>query len=762
MKLKHLFAIAIVSLLCSCGGGGGEKPGPKEKETRDLACEAAFIYVGQADQAPKARIVDSYDDIGSYTLESQDSSIVSIVNNKLHAVSLGTTTITISKDDDDNYKYNPATFKATVFEPLAPIDVDPFDRTYTKIQSDSIYVRKVENMTDQNYIIGMDISSVISMEEAGVKYYDFDGQEKDLFEILSANGINYIRVRIWNDPYDKDGHSYGGGHNDLATAIQIGKRATAHNMSLLVNFHYSDFWADPSRQKAPKAWLDMLDVDEKAQALYQFTKDSLQAMKDENIKVGMVQIGNENNGVKVAGEDVFVDSVKLFKAGSRACREVFPNALVALHFANPEKSDNMLKWADQCKDIDYDVFGSSYYPYWHGTLENLSYVLSTIAAKYNKRVMVLETSYCFSGDDYDYGGNTIGETSGYDKKDYPFTLHGQINHLVNVTDTIINHTANGLGICYWEGAWISAGGNSWEANRAKWEQYGCGWAASYAHEYDAEVGEGGGGGTMVDNQTFFRTGGHPLESLKVFNLMRFGNVIENGVDSAEDVELVHYDTDDFTLPETVNAIYYNNDRKPIPVTWEAFDIDAAKARGNAKYVINGVAGGYTVHCRLTIMEYNFAENYSFETGTYGPWKMTTNDTLSSTHIIKVTNENPQTGKYAAHFWTSDATGVNFEVTQTFKNLSAGKYKLQISALGGGLGSGAITPSKQNVYIFIKVNGTLNKTQHTITKYGDGYKDIVLRGVNVPANATVEIGFHVQISEANCWGDFDDVMFNHDN
>ncbi len=766
MKLKHLLLVPFtVGLLMSCNPRGSSDtpiPEPKEKEVRNLVCSEAFVVLGGEDVTPRASIENSNDDIGTYTLKSNDPSIVSVVDNKLHAVKAGNTTVTLSKDEDDNYKYNPVTFKATVYTKKDLIDVDPFNRTYTKLTSDGIYVRKVENLTDQNYILGMDISSVISEEEAGVKYYDYQGNEADVFQVLSDSGVNYIRVRIWNDPYDNEGHSYGGGHNDLETAIKIGKRATAHNMALLVDFHYSDFWADPSKQMAPKAWATLYGED-KVNALYEFTKSSLQALKDENIVVGMVQVGNETNGGKMAGESAWVDVCDLMNAGSKAVREVFPNALVALHFANPEKTDNMLNWAARLTTVDYDVFGSSYYPYWHGTLDNLSYVLSTIAAKYNKRVMVLETSYCFTDEDTDFGGNTIGATSGYDKKDYPFTYHGQINHVINLTNTIVNKTTNGLGICYWEGAWISAGGKDYEENKAKWEKYGCGWASSYAHEYDKDVSELGGGGTVVDNQAFFDSTGHPLETLKVFNLMRFGNTIDKFVDGVEDIELIHYDTDDFELPKTVNAVYCDDTKSPIPVVWEDFDIAAAKEKGNAKYVIKGIAEGKEVNCRLTIMEFNFIENYSFETGSYGPWKMTTNDKLSSTHIIKVTNENPQTGRFAAHFWTTDSEGVNFELSQTFTTLAAGKYKMQASFLGGGNGSDPMGPRTQNIYLFVKVNGNIvSQKKHVITKWADGYKDALMEGIEIPVNAKVEVGIHVESAQANCWGDIDDVLFNKDN
>ena len=646
------------------------------------------------------------------------------------------------------------------YTPLAKLDIDSFDRTYTKVTSTGAYVRKVNNIDNQSFIMGMDASSVIAEEASGVKYYDFEGNETDVFKVLSDSGVNYIRVRIWNDPFDDNGHGYGGGNNDLATAIKIGKRATQYNMSLLVDFHYSDFWADPSKQMSPKAWSEM-GTSERVTALYDFTKASLQALKDENIVVGMVQVGNETNSGNIAGSVGFNNFVKLANAGSKAVREVFPNALVALHFANPEKWANYLDWASRIRNVDYDVFGSSYYPYWHGTLDNLSKVLSTIAATYDKRVMVLETSYCYTSENTDFWNNTIGETSGYDVKNYPFTMHGQINSVVDVIDTIANHTVNGIGVCYWEGTWISVGTNSWEENNALWEEHGSGWASSYSVDYDPKDAGQYYGGCAVENQAFFDETGHPLESLKVFNLVKFGNEIENKVDGVQDVELLKYDNEDFTLPETVSAVYLDNSTADIPVEWERFDIEAAKKKGNAKYEIKGVAGGFNVLCKLTIMEYNYLENYSFETASYKGWTMSTDDTLSATHIIKVTNENPQTGRYAAHFWTSDADGVKFELTQDVSGLANGKYKLQASFLGGGSGSDALKPTTQNVYIYIAVNGTIIKqVSHTITKYNDGYQDVILKGVEY-SGGKLTVGIHVEIKEAGCWGDIDDVMLNAD-
>ena len=142
-------------------------------------------------------------------------------------------------------------------------------------------IEKITNIKD-DFIIGMDASSVISLEESGVKYYDFNNKEQDVFKILSDNGINHIRVRVWNNPFDNEGRGYGGGNCDINTALAIGKRANKYNMKLIVDFHYSDFWADPGKQQAPKKWKN-LSFENKKEALYSYTKESLTLLNNNNI-----------------------------------------------------------------------------------------------------------------------------------------------------------------------------------------------------------------------------------------------------------------------------------------------------------------------------------------------------------------------------------------------------------------------------------------------------------------------------------------------
>ena len=147
----------------------------------------------------------------------------------------------------------------------------------------------------EDFILGMDVSSLIAEEQSGVRYYNFNGEERDLLQILADSGLTHIRVRVWNHPCDAEGRGYGGGNCDIEKAAELGRRAADAGLKLIVDFHYSDFWADPGKQMAPLAWKDM-DVESKAQALYDYTADCLRRLGDAGADVAMVQIGNETNG----------------------------------------------------------------------------------------------------------------------------------------------------------------------------------------------------------------------------------------------------------------------------------------------------------------------------------------------------------------------------------------------------------------------------------------------------------------------------------
>ena len=623
-----------------------------------------------------------------------------------------------------------------------------------KIEGSTIYVEKVENIPE-DFIFGMDASSVPAQEASGVKYYNFHGQEQDVFKTLAENGINYIRVRIWNDPFDENGNGYGGGNCTVDTAVEIGKRATQYGMKLLANFHYSDFWADPGKQMVPKAWAGMT-IEEKTEAVYQYTRQSLETLKAAGVDVGMVQIGNETNGA-MCGETKWFNIQYLMQAGAKAVREVFPDALVAIHFANPEKEGSYETYASKLDyyGVDYDVFASSYYPYWHGTLENLTNVLTRIHETYGKKVMVMETSYAYTPEDTDFSGNTIGEGGGV-VKNYPYTVSGQATSVRDVIDTVAK-IPGGIGVCYWEGTWITVGQTSWEENSAKWEKYGSGWASSYSAGYDPEDAGKWYGGCAVDNQAMFDPSGKPLQSLRVFNLVRYGNEGTIKVDALEDVNITCDIGKPIVLPDTVNAIMTDSSKSQVSVTWDVTEeaLQAMSNGGAGKYTVTGTADGMTAKAYITVLEFNYLQNYSFESGDLTGWTLTELGKADQLYVEdKVTDS--LTGTFHMHFWSAAQNSVEFILEQKVEGLTDGTYKFSISIMGGDCGT-------TDIYAFVKINGEMvDVAPLTINGYGN-WDTGWIRGIQVKEGDEVIVGIYVKASgEGNgAWGKIDDALFHSD-
>lgn len=407
-------------------------------------------------------------------------------------------------------------------------------------ESAGIQIEPVAGLRD-DFIRGVDISSVLAEEASGVVYYNEAGQVQDIFQTLAENGVNYVRVRVWNDPYDENGKGYGGGNCDTAAAAEIGRRAAEQQMKLLVNYHYSDFWADPSKQMCPKAWEGM-GAEEKAEALYAFTAESLREILDAGTDVGMVQIGNEiNNGM--AGETDWSARGLLLEAGARAVREVSKERgreiRIAVHFTDIADQTGTLALAQKLKEkeIDYDIFAVSYYPFWHGTMENLTDTLRKVNEAYGKDVLVVENSYPYTTGDGDGTANSIGASDIL--PEYPATAQGQAEEIRDVCAAVAAARDAGLGYFYWEPAWLPV--NVWEkgaadadeilaANKEAWEEKGAGWASSYASGYDPKDAGKYYGGSSWDNQALFDYSGHPLESLKVFRYLQDGMTGSGGAE----------------------------------------------------------------------------------------------------------------------------------------------------------------------------------------------------------------------------------------
>ena len=402
-------------------------------------------------------------------------------------------------------------------------------------ENDTVYFSQFDmNVNGGEPIRGVDISSILAVENAGVTFCNEYGRKQDIFRTLSEHGVNYIRVRVWNEPYDSRGNSYGGGNCDLYTAAEIGRRAAKYGMKLLVDIQYSDFWADPEKQTRPKYWIQH-DHETLKGEIYKYTAWVLETIPEAGGNIGMVQVGNETNCF-FCGETDMYKICDLFASGDQAIRDFDRSVLIAHHFANP--STGSYAWYAQVMDecnLDYDVFATSYYPYWHGTTENLTAVLKEIADTYNKYVMVAETAYPYTSEDGDTFGNAVSEDSDSAVFRYDISVEGQAQCLTDVFQAVANVGEKGIGVFYWEPAWLGVNGISWEEQSSLWKKYGSGWATDYAAEYDASVTSAGG--SSYDNQALFDFEGNSLKSLQVFRniypqnneiLNPKGAVIENG------------------------------------------------------------------------------------------------------------------------------------------------------------------------------------------------------------------------------------------
>ncbi|HRI24925.1 MAG TPA: beta-galactosidase GalA [Ferruginibacter sp.] len=246
-------------------------------------------------------------------------------------------------------------------------------------------------------MLGADISFLPELENKGMKFYDTDGKEKDVIEILKLHGLNYVRLRIFNDPARDSGYSPQSGFCDLAHTLAMAKRVKTAGMKLLLDFHYSDYWADPQKQWMPKAWRGK-SITELKQAVYDYTRSVIQALKDQGTAPDMVQVGNEINHGMIwpAGSIDHLDNLaQLFFAGAQAVKAVSPSTGIMLHIALGGQNDESKFFVDNMinRGVEFDVIGLSYYPKWHNTLSDLEYNLDDLSQRYNKDVIVVEYSH---------------------------------------------------------------------------------------------------------------------------------------------------------------------------------------------------------------------------------------------------------------------------------------------------------------------------------------------------------------------------------
>ncbi len=618
-----------------------------------------------------------------------------------------------------------------------------------------IFIQKIDGLPD-DYIMGMDISSLLVQEASGVKYYDENGTQQDILKILADSGVNCVRVRVWIDPFDSDGHGYGGGNCTTETAAEIGKRAAAYGISTCVDYHYSDFWADPNKQMVPKAWKD-LSLDDKANALAEYTITSLTTIIDAGADVTMVQVGNEiNNGM--SGEKGLNNKLKLVKTGCNAVRSVAEqkekDIKVVLHYTQIDDKKNIMETARQldAAKADYDVFGVSYYPYWHGSLENMTDVLKEISSTYGVQTCIMETSYPYTTEDGDGTGNSVDGTSV--KNNYPVSVQGQANAIRDIMAASIDGGA--IGLFYWEGAWIPVG-SDYDSNKTIWEEKGSGWASSYASEYDPDDAGKYYGGSSWDNQAMFDFEGKKLPSLDVFKYTRYGAVGPNICITTDLTEQLVVDVSiggTVVMPDTFDVVYNDTSvTSPLKLTWNTEDVDKIDTNAAGTYSVNGTAVSEALPGEeipltaiVNVANINYVANPSFEEDNVGsPWN-SFSDSGSAPVDIQDKEADAYDGTKAFHYYK--ASDFAFDMQQEIKDIPAGTYVLSSYIQGGDMGENAV------IYMYVIIGETETLSENITVDGWQQWKRAEIKDITISDGDTVIIGYHIE-SAGGGWGTIDD-------
>lgn len=372
-----------------------------------------------------------------------------------------------------------------------------------------------------DFVMGGDLGMIHEVESLGGQF-SRGGVVDDPIDIMGDAGMNLARLRLWVDPYTVTGEPYGGGTNDLATTIATAQRAKAAGMEVLLDFHLSDWWADPGTQTLPKAWRG-LSYPQLLSTVRQYTHDVVDAMRGAGVLPEMVQMGNEipggilwDHGRVGNGVSDFTQLAELLEAGITGVDAALrPGEDVEIVLHLDHGGDNALyRWwfdAITAAGVPFDIIGLSYYPFWHGTMGELAANLNDISARYGKDVLIVETAYGWTLGDGDGLGNsfyTAEEATG----GYPATVAGQTAFVRDLRD-IVRSVPNGRGrgLIWWEPGWLPVPGANWGSEAGKIDNDDSGVLSN-----------------PWDNQTLFDWDGSALPTLDVFGETPPPNLAVNG------------------------------------------------------------------------------------------------------------------------------------------------------------------------------------------------------------------------------------------
>ena len=562
-----------------------------------------------------------------------------------------------------------------------------------------------------DFIKGADVSMIPEMEKYGAKFYDVDGTQMDCLQVLKNHGVNWIRLRIWNDPSKGQG---GGGNTDEAKALEMTKRAKALGLKVLIDFHYSDWWADPAKQYKPYAW-EGHSKEQLVQDVYDYTAKVVKDFNEAGLTPGPEgRFPGENNSQELA---------KMVGAGLKAVHDNDPGHRIQTMIHLPDGGSNDV-YQDFFNTLilkngvnDFDIIGMSYYPFWHGTMQQLQQNMDDVSKRYNKDVIVVETAFGYTNQNFDDMKNPYGEAAER-IGGYRSTVQGQATGLRDLMEHVVavpDH--RGTGIFYWEPEWYAVPGAGWKT----------------------------GEGDEWDNLTMFDDKGKALESMKVWS--------EVSNPKAKTVKATVKEIDNLTaeggagapieLPDKTRVTFSDDHAENLAITWDnakpVFDKTGV-------YTVKGVvkdAGNKLVTCKVTVIKkVNLVQNPAFESVKLDGWTITGDKQA----VDCVSKAGDALGQGAMHYWAANA--FHFTAQQSFTGLKDGKYTVSVMTQGGGGQKLAqlfvIGDKGQKLTADIKDQGWNKWITTTI-------KDVVVK------DGKATIGVDMDANAGN-WGSFDNFEF----
>ena len=586
----------------------------------------------------------------------------------------------------------------------------------------AVQVDPIPNLSD-NFMKGADLSMVPALEANGAVFKDVDGTPKDVLQIFKEHGVNWVRFRIWNDPKAGPG---GGGDTDEAKALEMTKRAKALGLKVLIDFHYSDFWADPGKQAKPHAW-EGHSKDQLVKDVYDYTAKVLKDFQAQGTQPDMIQVGNEiMNGImwpegKFPGDDNGKELARLVQAGLQAIHDNDPKHEIKTMIHLADGGNNWIyqnffnALINENKVNDFDVIGLSYYPFWHGTLDDLSNNINDISKRYNKDVVVVETAFGYTNQNFDKMANAYGpaeERIG----GFRSTPQGQASGLRAVMERVSQVPNNrGIGMFYWAPDWYAVPNVGWKT----------------------------GEGNEWDNLAMFDNNGRALESMDVWKDVsdKTAKAVTPTFKEAEVPTVIGNIGVPTKMPKTVLVTYTDDHTKELAVTWkEAAPVYSKLGTYTVKGTINELKQPVEAKVKV-IKKVNLFKNPGFEDVTLNGW--TIEGDASAVNPISKAGDSQ--GKGSMHYWADKA--FHFKAYQKFTGLKPGKYTVRVSTQGGG--------GQTSYKLFLTTGGQMKTADIKDTAWNK-WNTFEITDVEIK-DGTAEAGVIMDGAPGN-WGTLDNFEF----